>query len=352
MNILIYTTAFHPSIGGLEKQTISLIHEFLRAGHAVKVITMQFQGITMTSGTSESKELDIYYKPNLLKKLQLFLWCNILYMPNLSLKGIWLLLMNPFKKWIVSHNDFYLSNKRKFRTRVKLFLLRFASHNISVSKCVAKYINTKSTIIYNCYDNETFKIYADEERIYNFVFLGRLVSQKGCDLLISACKNLKEPFTLNIIGDGPERPKLEQLVKELGLTKYIRFLGILEGGHLARMLNRHKVMVIPSVGEEGFGIVALEGMACGCKVIAADAGGLGEAVNNFGKMFKMRDQRELERLLEQEMSEGNENGNKPVNGNNIISRDLHNYLAEHHKQTIARKYLSLFKMTVMYSFLL
>jgi glycogen(starch) synthase len=345
MNILVFTTAIHPSIGGLEKQTLSLIYEFVRNGHQVKVITMQFKGITMTSVASELKGIEIYYKPNFLKKLRLYLWCNVLYMPNLSLRGFWLILANPFKKWVISHNDFYLSNKKNLTTRIKLVFLKFASQNIAVSKCVAKYINTKSTIIYNCYDNDVFKIYEDEQRIYDFVFLGRLVSQKGCDLLIRACKNLGQPFTLNIIGDGPERQKLEKLVQDAGLNQNISFLGMLEGSHLARMLNRHRTMVIPSVGEEGFGIVALEGMACGCRIIAADAGGLSEAVDGFGKTFKMSDQNELECLLKEEMSELNQKSNIS------ISNDLNRYLSAHHKEAIAQKYLMVFKSIVMYALL-
>ena len=69
------------------------------------------------------------------------------------------------------------------------------------------------------------------------------------------------------------------------MTDRIKFLGFLRHEELARMLNRHRIMVIPSLDKEGFGIVALEGLACGCKVIASDAGGLTEAVDRFGKIF-------------------------------------------------------------------
>lgn len=337
MNILIFTTAFHPSIGGLESQTLTLAYEFLKEGHNVKVVTLQFQASAITSTESKLQNISIHYCPNLLKKLQLLMWCDILYMPNISLNGIWLLFLYPFKKWVVSHNGFYLSNRRSIKTRIKLLMIKFASHNITVSKSVASYINTKSTIIYNCYDNEVFKIYKDEERIYDFVFLGRLVSQKGCDSLIEACTCLKESFTLNIIGDGPERVKLEKMVHDLDLKINIKFLGILEGVYLARMLNRHKIMVIPSKEKEGFGIVALEGLACGCRIIAADAGGLSEAVNGFGKIFKMRDQSKLESLLVSEIMELKQFGD------NVNSTDMSDYLAAHTKEAIARKYLCLFK---------
>lgn len=257
-------------------------------------------------------------------------------MPNFSLKGSWFIPFCPFKKWIISHNDLYLSNKKSKKIRLKLLLIKLASGNISVSNCVANYINTSSKIIYNCFDNETFKIYDDEERRYEFVFLGRLVSQKGCALLIKACKNLNCDFTLNIIGDGPERKELEKMVQHLALEKNIHFLGILKGEQLARVLNRHHCMVIPSLSEEGFGIVALEGMSCGCKIIAADAGGLSEAVNGFGKLFEMGNQAELEKLLQMEVEELKRSA--PISK----TTELQNYLAAQNKKAVANEYLKLF----------
>lgn len=337
MNILVFTASFHPSIGGLEKHTLTLVYEFLRRGLNVKVIAIQFQVNKSTSATFKLKDVDVFYQPGFLKTLQLYQWCDVLFMPNISLRGAWLLPLNPFKKLIISHNDSYLIDKTNIKTRAKLFLIKFATHNVAVSQSVANAMSTKSTVIYNCYDNDNFKIFKDEERIHDFVFLGRLVSQKGCDLLIRALSNLKMPFSFNIIGDGPERPRLEKLVQDEELQHSIKFLGILEGEHLARALNRHKTMVIPSLEEEGFGIVALEGMACGCGIIAADAGGLSEAVNVFGKIFKMGDQRELECLLEENLKGAKKSDEK------TMSADLVNYLNAHSKESIAEEYIRLFR---------
>jgi glycosyltransferase involved in cell wall biosynthesis len=163
------------------------------------------------------------------------------------------------------------------------------------------------------------------------------VSQKGCVLLIKACKSLSCSFILNVIGDGPERNKLERMVKDLGLKKNVHFLGVLEGEQLARVLNRHYIMVIPSIEEEGFGIVALEGLACGCKIIAADAGGLSEAVNGFGKLFKMGDQHQLERLLKTLLEE------LRVTTSFNQTANLNKYLAAQSKKAVADKYLELFR---------
>ena len=57
-------------------------------------------------------------------------------------------------------------------------------------------------------------------------------------------------------------------------------------GKLVEELNSHKIMVIPSLWEEPFGNVALEGMACGCLVLASYGGGLPDAVGKAGLTFK------------------------------------------------------------------
>lgn len=328
MKILIFTNVFFPSIGGIENMTLYLVKEFIKEGHTVKVITNQKPAIQLDN-------FEIYHSPGYFKMIKLFFWCNIFYMPNISLKGVWLMAFNPSKKWVISHNDFYLRDFHRFEIKVKRLLIKFAS-NIAVSKSVANDLNTQSEIIYNCYDNTVFKIYEDESKIFDFVFVGRLVSQKGCDLLIRACKDLDRPFTLNIIGDGPELNKLKALAINLNLENSIKFIGFLQGESLARMLNKHKVLIIPSIEKEGFGIVALEGMACGCKIIAASAGGLYEAVNKFGKIFKMQDKNELSFLLNEDIITYAEE-------TDLVKEELKNYLNKHTSNIVAHKYLSFFK---------
>ena len=64
------------------------------------------------------------------------------------------------------------------------------------------------------------------------------------------------------------------------------FTGNLFGDELVEELNKHKVLVIPSLWEEPFGNVALEGMACGCLVLASNGGGLPDAVGKAGITFE------------------------------------------------------------------
>ncbi len=106
-----------------------------------------------------------------------------------------------------------------------------------------------------------------------FVFVGRLVSWKGVDLLLKAFKHLSPSITaeLEIIGDGEQLPYLESLAEELNLTS-VNFTGFLSQTECAQRLQSADVMVLPSLYECG-GAVVLEAMTMGIPVIATKWGG-------------------------------------------------------------------------------
>ncbi|HEX8462853.1 MAG TPA: hypothetical protein VF623_15575, partial [Segetibacter sp.] len=82
MNILIFTTAFFPLVGGLEKQTLNLLDEFLKKGHLVQVIAFQKLPEGQKKVETVEKQVTVYYNPNLIKVFSLFNWCDVFYMPN------------------------------------------------------------------------------------------------------------------------------------------------------------------------------------------------------------------------------------------------------------------------------
>ncbi len=85
------------------------------------------------------------------------------------------------------------------------------------------------------------------------------------------------PCRLLMVGDGPDLPRAVGRAKELGITQHINFLGNRED--VACLLAASDVVLLPSESES-FGLAALEGMACGCAVIASDIGGLPELVRH------------------------------------------------------------------------
>lgn len=88
----------------------------------------------------------------------------------------------------------------------------------------------------------------------------------------------KIPSKLLLVGDGPERPRLERMTRELGLYDHVRFLGKQDA--IEEILAVADLFIIPSENES-FGLAALEAMACEVPVISSNAGGLPE-VNLHG----------------------------------------------------------------------
>lgn len=110
------------------------------------------------------------------------------------------------------------------------------------------------------------------------VFVGRLVSHKRVDVLLRAVSQT-EGVRLEIIGEGPERQRLDQLVHELGLDKRVRLIGGLKHEDVMKHLSGADAMVLAS-GYEGLPHAVIEAFATGVPVIAPPVGGVGEVVTH------------------------------------------------------------------------
>lgn len=127
-------------------------------------------------------------------------------------------------------------------------------------------------------------------------FQGRLVSTKGVRVLLEAARILAEQnrkFELLIIGDGPERSSLEQFVRDARLADRVRFTGQLGADQLETALSSASVVVVPSLGGEVFGLVVAENMLRGLPVIASDLGALAEVLGEARSTFRTRDAADL-----------------------------------------------------------
>lgn len=98
---------------------------------------------------------------------------------------------------------------------------------------------------------------------------------KRIEDVVTVFKNLREkmPIKLLLVGDGPERPRIENLCRECDDCDDIRFLGKLEA--VEEVLSVADLFIMPSE-KESFGLAALEAMACEVPVISSNAGGLPE----------------------------------------------------------------------------
>jgi glycosyltransferase involved in cell wall biosynthesis len=223
---------------------------------------------------------------------------------------------------------------------MKRLLLRFAT-NIAISEAVARHIRTKAVQIGNPYDPETFMMLPGCVRDRSLVFLGRLVSDKGADVLLRALGLLRERNltpSLTVIGSGPEEGALRALSAELGLDAQVNFAGPLAGAPLAAMLNRHRILVVPSRWAEPFGIVALEGIACGCVVIGSEQGGLPSAIGPCGCTVPNGDAPALAAAIERVLGDG------PLQAQYRAGAAEH--LARHTVPSVAAAYLAVFDKAV------
>jgi glycogen(starch) synthase len=118
-----------------------------------------------------------------------------------------------------------------------------------------------------------------------FAYVGRFVPEKGIPILLQAARILVREgheFEVRLIGGGPERAKLEAIIRQERLENRVRITGYLAGSALADALRDVRVVVMPSVWEETAGLAAMEQMMRGRLVITSDVGGLGEIVGDAG----------------------------------------------------------------------
>jgi phosphatidylinositol alpha-mannosyltransferase len=103
------------------------------------------------------------------------------------------------------------------------------------------------------------------------VFLGRLVERKGAMHLLEAVKLLRQQgvsnFAVRIGGDGPLRAKLENFVDQNELRRVVTFDGYIDESKKVAYLSKADIAVFPALGGESFGIVLIEAMAAGSRVV-------------------------------------------------------------------------------------
>jgi glycosyltransferase involved in cell wall biosynthesis len=112
------------------------------------------------------------------------------------------------------------------------------------------------------------------------IFVGGLVPRKACDLALRAAAPLlrNDLAHFTVIGDGPERDRLEQLVRSLRINEAVSFCGWLSHGEVLNGMRSADVMVFPSVRDFGGGVV-FEALAVGAVPVVVDFGGPGDIVH-------------------------------------------------------------------------
>lgn len=131
-------------------------------------------------------------------------------------------------------------------------------------------------------DHSTYKPIEGLDRYAEptIVHFGRMRKYKSIDIVIRAFSRIKDELPnarLLIIGDGPEKPSLVDLVNKSRLNDSVRFLGVLKTEELVTILNQSHLFLNASP-KEGWGLTVVEANACGLPVIASDRPGLHDSV--------------------------------------------------------------------------
>jgi len=304
-----------------------LAEEFSAAGHDITVVTQS------NGAGKEEFSFVVVRRPTALHWAGILRRNEVVLHMNISLKAVLpnLLCRRPI---VVSHQGWYQPRTvKRVRDRLKDKVTRKVT-NVAASAAIARHLITASIVIPNTYDDSVFRIVNHGIR-HGAAFVGRLVSDKGAALLLQAIGHLHRDglkIPLSIVGDGPERARLEDLARSLGIEKSVRFLGSYSPREIAAVLNETEVLVVPSIWEEPFGIVALEGIACGCVVVASRGGGLSEAVGRCGLTVPNGDVLALANALRQALSD------------RVLRESLRNSASAHlttfSRRSVANRYLS------------
>lgn len=168
----------------------------------------------------------------------------------------------------------YLGKLGVFGKIIEKLTLHLTNRIITVSEKTNRDLQEirafKSTVIPNGINFNEINTIKKSDKDSDVIFAGRLIKEKNVDLLIRAVELIRKKIPeikCLIIGDGPERKKLEKFVYEKNLSSNIEFAGFLaDHDDLISYMKSSKVFVLPSI-REGFGIVVLEANACELPVV-------------------------------------------------------------------------------------
>ncbi len=183
---------------------------------------------------------------------------------------------------------------------------------ITVSKPALEYVSRHLPgdyrIIPNGIDTQQFCLDAPQRKEFadgkiNILFVGRLEQRKGLGYLLNACAKIKNSLhnsRLIIVGPGTMlRHRYEKLVKDMGLTDNVVFVGFVPSDELPSYYRSADIFCAPATGGESFGIVLLEAMACGKPVVATNIQGYASVLANGeeGLLVPPRDAKSLAHAL-------------------------------------------------------
>jgi phosphatidylinositol alpha-mannosyltransferase len=144
--------------------------------------------------------------------------------------------------------------------------------------------NTRKAVIDNGIDRKLFSFNKKKTgRIINLLFLARIVPKKGLHVLLKALKTIlvnNKDIHLSVVGEGPDRKRMMDYVKENKMEKYVSFHGYVKKEDKPKHYQTADIFCAPYINE-GFGITLLEAMATGTPIVALKNNAFSEVLKEY-----------------------------------------------------------------------
>jgi glycosyltransferase involved in cell wall biosynthesis len=321
MNIVLLATSYPTQTGGIGAYVERLAEGLTSKGHEVEVAVRAESGLRRSRRTNDELSFRVWWDATPRDLLRLIRGSDVTHM-----NGFWLLpatlAITTRKPLLWTHHEYdttcpigigwYRDQSTSFAARrcitcmaargmatkiprrfgllpVRRAVAQLARVNLVPSAYMAARLALPRTLVVQHGTEETKSAQPPASRRPIFLFLGRLVHEKGCDVLLEAahlCRNAGVEVLVEICGDGPERPALENEVRARRLESIVSFSGSIEKADVPKKFAQARAVVVPSRWDEVAGIVALESMAAGVPVIASRVGGLAEMVHGGGLLVE------------------------------------------------------------------
>jgi glycogen synthase len=301
VRILLSSRVFPPAVGGMERFAEQVAGWLAARGHEVSVVTRTPGG----PDADRDRPYRVLREPSTGAFLRAVRQADAVHVNGLSLRGI-LVATATGRSPVTTHQGHQavcptglawpgptvcdagpvwgpcracpLATARgRADVAVHRIAVRLSRRNVTVSRYLERRLRLpRSAVVYNPVSQKRLRARTGGTEADGLIaFAGRLVAEKGLDLLLRSLARVPEA-RLEVAGDGPLRGGMEQLATALGVAERVRFLGSLPFEGVADLYARAAVVCVPTVCDEAFGYAAAEAMAMGRPVVATPRGALVE----------------------------------------------------------------------------
>ena len=320
MRILQQCIYFPPEVGGLESHVYYLCRELARLGHDVTMVTSLSKPGSARYETVDGVEVVRRWFPSRTPAgwiahtlatvptyLPLARDADILHGQTFASALPGMVARKLFRKPLVVtlHTSHFLRLAQKPRWQPILrSIIRSADWLLAASEeirdvALGLYPHPRAEALTNGVDTEVFQPVAPalprQPGRYRLIVPRRLYEKNGVEYLVRALPLIRRELDAEaiLVGDGPERPKLQALATELGVAAQVQFLGARPNTELPGLFAASDVAIIPSL-LEATSVAALEAMSCQKPVAASRVGGLPQIVDEtVGTLFNPADPPDL-----------------------------------------------------------